>query len=87
MKKDLPGPGKPCLRTEKICFGLDRRTDEESLKVFVQKFAASPLLDTLVPRLTDPELSSVLDFLSNLMHTHLHQKEYHRLFLNDSIIP
>lgn len=61
---------------------MDRGTDEESLKAFVHKFAESPLLDTLVPRLTDAELSAVLDFLSNLMHKHLSEKEYHRLFLN-----
>ncbi len=82
MKNDLTGPGNPSLRTEKICFGMDRGTDEKSLKAFVQKFAERRLLDTLVPRLTDPELSSVLDFLSNLMHKHLSEKEYHRLFLN-----
>jgi hypothetical protein len=62
---------------------MDRSTDEESIKAFVQKFAERRLLDTLVPRLTDPEIIAVLDFLSNLMHKHLSEKEYHRLFLHE----
>lgn len=82
MKNDLPEPPDGPLKAEKICFGLDRRTDEESLKILVKKFAGNELLEALVPRLTDAEIKATLDFLSQLMHKHLSKREYHLLFLN-----
>lgn len=82
MNNDLPEPTDKSLKAEKICFGLNRPTDEESLKVLVKKFAGSDLLETLVPRLTDAEIQATLDFLSNLMHKHLSKEEYHLLFLD-----
>jgi hypothetical protein len=82
MNNDLPEPPDKSLKAEKICFGLNRRTDEESLKILVKKFAGSELLETLVPRLTDAEITAALDFLSSLMHKHLSKREYHHLFLN-----
>lgn len=66
-----------------ICFGLNRPTDEKSLRTFLQRFTAPPLLDALLPRLTDQELTASVDFLTQLLRTHLSEKEYHRLFLSD----
>ncbi len=64
-----------------ICFGFNRQTDEESLQHFVRAFARSELLEVLVPRMTDEEISTLLDDLSALMGRHLKEKEYHTLFL------
>lgn len=66
-----------------ICFGLDRATDEQSLAACIERFARTSLLAALVPRLSDEEITATLDFLSNLMHKHLDEKEYHQLFLTD----
>lgn len=66
-----------------ICFGLNRTTDENSLRIFLQRFAAPSLLATLVPRLTDQEISACVDLLTQLLKNHLSEKEYHRLFLSD----
>ncbi len=65
-----------------ICFGLSRDLDEQSLKLFLQKFADENLLDVLVPRLTDREIEQVVTMLTGLMRAHLREAEYHRLFLD-----
>ena len=66
---------------EAISFGWDRATDERSCQAFVQRFSRSELLSVLTPRLTDPELTGLIDHLSKLMKKHLSEREYHRLFL------
>jgi len=78
-KKTSPTP----LKTVDICFGLNRETDERSLAAFLQRFAEPAFLQTLIPRLEEGEIASLLDFLSRLMHKHCSEKEYHRLFLKD----
>ncbi len=67
---------------EEICFGWNRRTDERSLRKFLQKFSQNELLDTLTPRLTDQELTNIVDLLTKTMKKHLREGEYHRLFLS-----
>ena len=71
------------LKAGSICFGLNRETDERSLAAFLQRFAEPTFLQTLIPRLEEEEITSLLDFLSRLMHKHCSEKEYHRLFLKD----
>jgi hypothetical protein len=78
-QKTPPAP----LKAQDICFGLNRETDERSLTAFLQRFADPPFLQTLIPRLEEEEITSLLDFLSRLMHKHCSEKEYHRLFLKD----
>ncbi|MBA3013446.1 MAG: hypothetical protein KKD63_11280 [Proteobacteria bacterium] len=64
-----------------ICFGWDRATDERSLQAFLQRFCRPELLAVLTPRLTDSELTGLIDHISGLMKNHLSEKEYHSLFL------
>jgi len=71
-----------CLNATEICFGMNRATDEKSLKAFIQLFSSPALLDELIPRLSDPEITEILDLLSNIMGNHFSEKEYHSLFLN-----
>jgi len=78
-QKTPPAP----LKAQDICFGLNRETDERSLTAFLQRFAEPTFLQTLIPRLEEEEITSLLDFLSPLMHKHCSEKEYHRLFLKD----
>jgi len=70
------------LEAESICFGLDRITDEKSIMAFIKLFSSDALLSTLVPRLTDSDITSLADILTGLMRQHLNDKEYHRLFLD-----
>ena len=76
-------PKNPENTFESICFGLNRATDEKSLSLFIKQFSNEQLLNTLIPRLADEEFSSVVDFLTGLMHKHLSKKEYHKLFLTE----
>jgi hypothetical protein len=64
-----------------ICFGLNRRTDEQSLAHFISRFASPAVLEALIPRMTDTEITETLDFLSKIMANHFQESEYHTLFL------
>lgn len=64
-----------------ICFGWDRATDEQSCQAFVRRFGRPELLAVLTPRLTDSELTGLIDHISGLMKKHLSEREYHSLFL------
>lgn len=66
-----------------VGFGLDRATDENTIKVYLQKFSDDRLLETLVDRLDDHELESLFNLISRLMRRHLAESEYHQLFLKD----
>jgi hypothetical protein len=70
------------ISMEQICFGFDRATDEQSLVAFMAAFSDRALLHTLVSRLGDKEIVTLVDFLTGLMKKHLTEKEYHRLFLS-----
>lgn len=67
-----------------LCFGFDRPTDEASLAAFIERLARPALLAALIPRMADEEITATLDFLTKLMHNHLSDKEYHRLFLAET---
>jgi len=66
---------------KEICFGWNRPTDERSLRDFLKKVTHDELLEVLIPRLTDQEITTIVDQLSKTMKTHLSEQEYHRLFL------
>lgn len=66
---------------EEICFGWDRPTDERSLRAFLKKFSKDDFLEVLIPRLTDKELTTIIDQLTLVMKAHLSEHEYHHLFL------
>ncbi|MGR0481090.1 MAG: hypothetical protein ACTFAL_06700 [Candidatus Electronema sp. V4] len=68
---------------EQICFGLSRELDEQSLALFLRLFSREELLRTLIPRLTEEEISSLVDKLTGILRRHLTEKEYHELFLGD----
>ena len=66
-----------------ICFGLNRETDEQSLRLFIKQFGNDKLLDILIPRLGDGDITSFVDLFTKLLHKHLSEKEYHRFFLGE----
>ena len=83
MSKKEKNTTKDTSPAESISFGFDRSTDERSLALFLSCFADRKLLDTLLPRLADDEILAIVDFITGLMHEHLSEKEYHRLFLSE----
>ena len=66
-----------------ICFGLDRETDERSLAIFFKLFSRDELLQALIPRLSDDEITGLVDQLTAVLRNHLQEGEYHELFLDD----
>lgn len=66
-----------------VAFGFSREKDEKSLMYYLQKFSDDNMVKTLVPRLTDEEITGLFDLLSNLMRKHLNDEEYHEHFLKD----
>lgn len=66
-----------------VGFGLDRATDEATVRVYVQKLGDDALMERLLPRLADADLEKVFEFISDLLRRHLQEEEYHALFLKD----
>ena len=66
-----------------VAFGLNRKTDEDSLVFYLQKFSDDTLMNVLKERLSDREMNDLFDRLSDLLRRHLDEPEYHRLFLKD----
>ena len=66
-----------------VGFGADRRTDENSLIYYLQKFSDDELMGVLTRRMSDEELKEVFGLISRLLKTHLSDGEYHRLFLKE----
>lgn len=64
-------------------FGWDRKTDEETIMFYLQKFSDDSHLKTIVDRMTDKELGEIYDLINRLLKTHLTEAEYHTRFLKD----
>ncbi len=64
-------------------YGLDRKTDEETIMFYLQKFSEDTFLQTLIPRLSDDDLEEIYLFINNTLKAHLSEDEYHSLFLKD----
>lgn len=66
-----------------IGFGMDRKTNENTLACYLQKFSDDQLLKEILPRMSDDELEEVFDLLDRLMKAHFSEPDYHRLFLKE----
>lgn len=66
-----------------VGFGFNRETDEHTIIYYLQKFSDDALIQTLVKRLSDQDLTDIFDLLTRLLKTHLAEEEYHRLFLKE----
>ena len=64
-------------------FGMDRKTDEETIIFYLQKFSEDSFLTTFIPRLSDDELEEIYMFINKKLKQHLIEEEYHTLFLKD----
>ena len=63
--------------------GFNRKTDEDTICYYLQKFSDDSLMENLLNKLTDDELEEIFSLLGRLLKTHLSEEEYHRLFLKD----
>jgi hypothetical protein len=70
--------------TGPLAEGFDRETDLATLTVYLQKFSDDDLLEVLLPRLSDEELSEFFRIVAVTLRRHLSDAEYHNLFLKES---
>lgn len=66
-----------------VGFGLDRKTDENTLKYCLQKFSDDLFLDTLTERLSDEDIEEIFNLITRMLKKHLSEEEYHRLYMKD----
>ena len=66
-----------------VGFGMDRATDENTICYYLQKFSDDRLMEAILKRCSDDELSEIFMLINRLMKKHLDEKEYHELFLKD----
>ncbi len=64
-------------------FGMDRKTDEETLMFYLQKFSEDTFMTHFVPRLDSEEMEEIYDLIHRLLKRHVSEDEYHALFLKD----
>ena len=64
-------------------FGMDRKTDEQTIMFYLQKFAEDNFMEAFVPRLSDAELEEIYLFVNDCLKRHITEDEYHDLFLKD----
>ena len=66
-----------------VGFGADRQTDENTVVFYLQKFSDDLLMEKLIKRLSEEELSEIFNLLTRLLKNHLNKIEYHSLFLKE----
>ena len=66
-----------------VGFGFDRKTDENTIIYYLQKFSDDKLMEEIVEKLADAELDEIFSLISRLLKQYLTESEYHRLFLKE----
>lgn len=64
-------------------FGMDRKSDEETIMFYLQKFSEDAFMNALLPRLSHRELEDIYDWINAYLKKHISEDEYHNLFLKD----
>jgi len=67
-----------------VGLGLDRKTDENTIIYYLQKFSDDTLMNHLITRLSDEELEEIFSLLTQILKKHLKDSEYHILFLKEN---
>ncbi len=66
-----------------VGYGLDRKTDENTVAYYLQKFSDDTIMEKLTKKLTDDELAEIFFMITRLLKKYLTESEYHDLFLKD----
>lgn len=64
-------------------YGLDRKSNEETVQLYLQKFSDDDLMKTILKRMSDEDLEEVFDITGKMLKRYLDEAEYHQLFLKD----
>ena len=65
-----------------VGYGADRKTDENTLIYYLQKFSDDKFMALITKRMTDKEMLGLFDMVNRLLKNHLTEAEYHQQFLN-----
>jgi hypothetical protein len=66
-------------------YGLDRKTDEHTVQVYLQKLSDDSLMQIILKRMTDDDLNEMFDIVSKMLKKYLSEPEYHELFLKEKV--
>ena len=66
-----------------VGYGADRKTDENTLIYYLQKFSDDKFMALITKRMTDEEMLELFDMVNRLLKNHLTEAEYHQQFLID----
>jgi len=64
-------------------YGLDRQTNEHTVQLYLQKFSDDRLMETILTRMTDDDLTEIFEMTSKMLRKYLTEPEYHQLFLKE----
>ncbi len=64
-------------------YGLDRRSDENTVQVYLQKFSDDRLMNIILRRMSDEDLNELFEITGKMLKKYLTEPEYHQLFLKD----
>ena len=66
-----------------VGYGADRKTDENTLIYYLQKFSDDKFMALITKRMTDKEMLELFDLVNRLLKNHLTEAEYHKQFLKE----
>lgn len=67
-----------------VGFGLERKLDECTLIVYLQKFSDDDLMDLIRKRMSQKDMEELFNLISRLLKRYLTEEEYHRYFVKDA---
>jgi hypothetical protein len=67
-----------------VGFGLERKLDECTLIVYLQKFSDDDLMDLIRKRMSQEDMEELFNLISRLLKRYLTEEEYHRYFVKDA---
>jgi len=66
-----------------VGFGYDRKTDENTLIYYLQKFSDDEHVALILDRMSDSDMEELFNLLGRLLKKYLNAEEYHGQFLKD----
>lgn len=66
-----------------IGYGLDRESNENTVRFYLQKFSDDTLMDIILKRMSDDDLEEMFEIISKTLKRYLSEEEYHKLFLKE----
>lgn len=64
-------------------YGLDRESNEDTVRLYLQKFSDDDVMKAVLKRMTDDDIDEVYEMTAKMLKKYLNEDEYHRLFLKD----